>query len=418
MRRSLAWGLAITVILWAAVVAIRGVGWRAESPMPPPVRAGAAATTAPDTLHPGQSLSDVFGRHGIDGGDVPRLVELLGIDPRRLPAGLVLEFGHADSASGAMAITVRTGAEEEMRLIRAGPDWIATRRAIRWETSVDRIVGHIESSLSEALERAETSAPMAGDARSRVAWDLADVMAWQVDFTRDLQVRDQFAVVVERRISERGESRPGPILAAEMEVGDRRLTAYRFETGTGRAEYFDGEGVSLRRAFLRAPVEFRRVSSGFSRSRRHPILNIWRRHQGVDYAAASGTPVMAAGDGTVRTAGWSGGYGKMIEIQHRNGITTRYAHLKGYARGIRPGARVTQGAVVGYVGWSGLATSAHLHYEFRQNGAARDPSRVELGIGEPVPAARLAAFQAERDRLRSLLFPSNPVPAAVAADRE
>ena len=174
----------------------------------------------------------------------------------------------------------------------------------------------------------------------------------------------------------------------------------------------------MRRAFLRAPVEFRRVSSGFSRSRRHPILNIWRRHQGVDYAAASGTPVMAAGDGTVRTAGWSGGYGKMIEIQHRNGITTRYAHLKGYARGIRPGARVTQGAVVGYVGWSGLATSAHLHYEFRQNGAARDPSRVELGIGEPVPAARLAAFQAERDRLRSLLFPSNPVPAAVAADRE
>ncbi|MSR01884.1 MAG: M23 family metallopeptidase [Gemmatimonadetes bacterium] len=127
---------------------------------------------------------------------------------------------------------------------------------------------------------------------------------------------------------------------------------------------------------------------------------------------------MAAGDGTVRTAGWSGGSGKMIEILHRNGITIRYAHLRGYARGIRPGGRVTQGSVVGYVGSSGLATSAHLYYEFRQNGAARDPSRVELGTGEPVPVASRAAFLAERDRLRSLLFPSNPVSAAVAADRD
>ena len=417
MRPRLAWGVALTVVLGAAVFALRREAWRRGTPVSAPTEPRADSTTASDTLQPGESLGDVFGRHGIDGGEIPRLVELLGIDPRRLPAGLVLQFGRPDSVSGATAITVRTGPEEEMVLARVGLDWIATPRVIRWETSIDRVVGHIESSLSEALERAETSAPMAGGARSRLAWDLADVMAWQVDFTRDLQVRDRFAVVVERRTSERGESRPGPILAAELEVGNRRLTAYRYLTAAGRPEYFDDDGVSLRRAFLRAPVEFRRVSSGFSRSRRHPILNVWRRHQGVDYAAASGTPVLAAGDGTVRTAGWSGGYGKMIEILHRNGITTRYAHLRGYARGIRPGARVTQGSVVGYVGSSGLATSAHLHYEFRQNGAARDPSRVELGTGDPVPAAHRLAFQAERDRLRSLLFPPNPAPAATA-DRE
>ena len=174
----------------------------------------------------------------------------------------------------------------------------------------------------------------------------------------------------------------------------------------------------MKRAFLRAPVEFRRVSSGFSRSRLHPILGVWRRHEGVDYAAASGTPVLAAGDGTILTAGWSGGFGRMVEIRHRNGVTTRYAHLRGYPQGVRPGARVSQGAVVGYVGSSGLATSAHLHYEFRQNGAARDPSRIDLGNGEPVPAADLAAFRVERDRLRALLFPNEPARPAVGSDPE
>ncbi|MSR01883.1 MAG: hypothetical protein EXR94_03965 [Gemmatimonadetes bacterium] len=213
MRRRLAFWITVTVVIGAAVFALRGDG---GSPVPPPAGAKANLTTDSDTLQPGESLGDVFGRLGIDGGEVSRLVELLGIDPRRVPAGFVVQFGHLDSASGAMAITVRTRPEEETMLARVGPDWIATRRAIRWETSVDRVVGHIESSLAEALERAETSAPVAGDARSRLAWDLADVMAWQVDFTRDVQVQDRFAVVVERRISERGESRLGPILAAEF----------------------------------------------------------------------------------------------------------------------------------------------------------------------------------------------------------
>ena len=373
---------------------------------------------APDTLGPGESLGTLFARLGIGGVDLPRLVELLAIDPRRMPAGLVVQFGHRDSAPEPLRVTVRTRPDEEVTLVRVGADWVAQRRAIRWETAVGRVAGQIESSLSEALERADANEPMAGDERVRLAWDLADVMAWQVDFTRDLQPKDRFAVVVERQTSEQGEARLGPILATELKVGHRLLTAYRFGTRAGRFEYFDGDGVSLRRAYLRAPVEFRRVSSRFSRSRLHPILGIRRRHQGVDYAAASGTPVLAAGDGTIQMAGWSGGYGWMIEIRHRNGITTRYAHLRGYATGIRSGARVTQGHVVGYVGSSGLATSAHLHYEFRQNGAARDPSRIDLGNGEPIPAAEAAAFRAERDRLRGLLFPPKPSSPPIAADPE
>ena len=140
MRRRLAFWIAVTVVLGAAVFALRGDGWPGGSPIPPPAGAKATTTTDADTLQPGESLGDVFGRQGIDGGEVPRLVELFGIDPRRVPAGFVVQFGHVDSASGAMAITVRTRPEEETMLARVGPDWIATRRAIRWETSVDRVV--------------------------------------------------------------------------------------------------------------------------------------------------------------------------------------------------------------------------------------------------------------------------------------
>ena len=173
------------------------------------------------------------------------------------------------------------------------------------------------------------------------------------------------------------------------------MTAFRFEAG-GRPTFYDADGNSLRRAFLRAPVQFRRISSTFARARRHPVLGITRRHQGTDYAAAPGTPVMAAGDGVVLRAGRAGGYGNLIELRHRNGITTRYGHLRGFARGIRGGARVSQGQTIGYVGSTGLASGPHLHYEFRVNGVAKDPRRVELGNGAPIadPTARRSSASA------------------------
>ncbi len=406
------------VLLSAAGFALREAWpWTRLTPPEPPVPPIREWVT-PDTVRPGESLGEVVARHGVGGAELPRLIELLGIDPRRIRAGFEMKFGHHDSIEGALAIIVRTRPDEETTVRREGAGWVGSRRAVRWEVAVDRVTGQIESSLSAALEDAVTSPPMPGDERVRLAWDLADVLAWQVDFTRDLQPNDRFAVIVERHTGEQGETRLGNILASELEVGGRKLTAYRFETQPGQAEYFDGNGVSLRRAFLRAPVEFRRVASGFARARHHPILRVWRRHEGVDYAAAAGTPVLAAGDGTVQTADWSGGYGRMIELRHRNGISTRYGHLLRFGKGIRPGARVSQGAVIGFVGSSGLATAAHLHYEFREHGAARDPSRVDLGDGEPVPSALLAGFRLERDRLRQLLFPAPPALRTIAAARE
>jgi murein DD-endopeptidase MepM/ murein hydrolase activator NlpD len=238
--------------------------------------------------------------------------------------------------------------------------------------------------------------------RVRLAWDLADVYAWSVDFNRDIQPGDRFTVLAERLVSEEGEVRLGRILASHLLVSGNPLPAFRFERGTTRG-FFDEDGNSLRRAFLRAPVEFRRISSSFSRSRRHPVLGVWRRHEGTDYAASRGTPVMAAGDGTVLRAHWAGGYGNLVELRHRNGITTRYGHLQRIGRGVRVGVRVSQGDVIGYVGATGLATASHLHYEFRVNGVAVDSRRVDLGNGEPIHRALLEEFQLERARLAGLL---------------
>lgn len=369
---------------------------------------------ANDTLAPGQQLGDLFGRHGIGAGELQDVLDLLGLDPRRVPAGQAFRFTREDSLGTALEVTVRTSPEAETRVLRGDSGWTASVRPIRWETHQVRLESTIETSLYDAMTAARLSEDIDAGGKVRLAWDLADVFAWSVDFSRDIQPDDRFVILFERRVSELGESRVGRILASRLEVNGRELTAFHFETPDGKQQYFDQEGLSLKRAFLRAPLEFRRMSSGFSRSRRHPVLGIWRKHEGIDYSADGGTPVMAAGDGTVVRAGWAGGYGRMVELRHRNGVSTRYAHLRGFAKGMRPGSRVSQGQAIGYVGMSGLASGTHLHYEFRQNGVARDPNRVDLGNGLPVPAELRSTFEFERSRLADLLDAFTPDSADIA----
>jgi murein DD-endopeptidase MepM/ murein hydrolase activator NlpD len=288
--------------------------------------------------------------------------------------------------------------------------------SIQWRAEPFRIEGDIENSLYEAIDAQVDDGQLDAAQRQRLAWDLADIYAWQVDFTRDIQNGDRFRVVFDRLISEDGEVRFGRVLASDLTMSGKSLTAFRFESG-GRSTFYDEEGKSLRRAFLRAPVQFRRISSQFARARRHPVLGITRRHQGTDYAASPGTPVMAAGDGVVLRAGRAGGYGNLIELRHRNGITTRYGHLRSFARGIRSGARVSQGQTIGYVGSTGLASGPHLHYEFRVNGVARDARRVALGNGAPIAERDREAFEQERDRLQALLADSAAVSYQLSAVR-
>ncbi|HEX5388109.1 MAG TPA: M23 family metallopeptidase [Gemmatimonadales bacterium] len=377
-----------------------------DGPEAPPRRPPAVETL--DTLHRGETISDVLARHNITDLDFAHRGRDAGIDPRRLRPGLVLSFHGPDASAPPTRIRLRSSPEQVVTFQRSSVGWEVNAREIVWHSDTMDVRGGIDNSLYEALDGQVRDSVLAGPERVRLAWDLADVFAWEVDFTRDVQPGDTFNVVFERLVSPEGEVRFGRILASELSVAGKSLTAFRFDpTNT----LYDSDGRSLRRAFLRAPVQFRRISSAFSRARYHPILGRWRRHEGTDYAAARGTPVMAAGDGTVLRAGRAGGYGNLVELKHRNDITTRYGHLQGFARGIHRGAHVTQGQVIGYVGATGLATGPHLHYEFRVNGVARDSRRVDLGSGAPVPKADRDAFFAVRDRLTLLLHPAGPEPA-------
>jgi murein DD-endopeptidase MepM/ murein hydrolase activator NlpD len=370
-----------------------------EIAAPPPIN----YTETHDTLRRGETLSDLFERHNIV-MDFQGLGSSLVLDPRRVRAGLIFSFRQLLGDSAPHRIAVRTSAEQRVVFSRISDVWSAVSQPIRWQTHETRIEGVIDNSLYEALDAGVSDEQLDSGNRRRLAWDLADVYAWEVDFTRDIRPGDRFAVVFERMVSEDGEVRVGKVLASDLTISGKSLTAFRFGGGTGRsALYYDAEGGSLRRAFLRAPVEFRRISSSFARRRYHPVLGLSRRHEGTDYSAAPGTPVMAAGDGVVLRAGRAGGYGNLIELRHLNGITTRYGHLRAFARNIRRGVRVEQGQTIGYVGSTGLATGPHLHYEFRSNGVAQDSRRVKLGGGAPVAPQDRAAFEQERDRLLALL---------------
>jgi murein DD-endopeptidase MepM/ murein hydrolase activator NlpD len=202
-----------------------------------------------------------------------------------------------------------------------------------------------------------------------------------------------------------------------METRGVENWAYLLPTENGRLQYFDEDGKSLRRAFLLRPVAFRRITSGFSNRRFHPVLKTYRAHRGIDYAANSGTPVVATADGTVTRAGTWGGYGVMVEVRHAYSVRTRYAHMTRVARGMTPGVRVRQGQVIGFSGMTGTASGPHVHYEFIRNGVHVDPrTAVRYGSAEPVPESRRAEFEQMRVQYLSQLFPSNNRTAVVDKD--
>ena len=402
--------LAVGIFLAAAVLATSGRWpWRRLQDGAGASRGEAPASlvslrvTSSDTLRHGETLSDLFERQGLIPEQLVAIFQRAGLDPRRLRAGLIVRFGRKVEEPAPSEVRIRVSPTLRLAAWREADSWSAASQPIRWQREIVRVEGPIDRSLYETLDERIPDHLLDADSRIRLAWDIADVYAWSIDFNRDIQPGDSFAVLVERETSEEGEVRTGQVLAANLFASGKHLDAFRFDVPGQGPRYFDANGVSLRRAFLRAPVEFRRISSGFSRSRRHPILGIFRRHQGTDYAAGRGTPVLAAGQGTVITAGWQGGYGNLVELRHSNGITTRYGHLQRFADGVRSGARVKQGEVIGYVGSTGLASGAHLHYEFRVNGVARDSRRMNLGSGEPLPAALRAQFGAERARLSEAL---------------
>ena len=273
-----------------------------------------------------------------------------------------------------------------------------------WTTQTLRIQGNFGPTLYLTLAQAIPDSVLGPEDRDYMAWQIADIFRWEVDFTRDLHPADSYRIVFERLLMPFGEVRYGRVLAAELVIGRDTLTAYEFDNASGHTAFYDAGGESLHRSFLRVPVEFKRISSGFSSSRFHPILHRWRAHRGIDYAAARGTPVMAAGDGIVSFVGSAGGYGNMVELRHPNGVTTRYGHLQRFAKNLRVGHPVSQGDCIGFVGSTGLATGPHLHFEFRIHGQASDPRVLARDEGDPIAADDRPAFASQVDRLNGMLY--------------
>jgi murein DD-endopeptidase MepM/ murein hydrolase activator NlpD len=264
------------------------------------------------------------------------------------------------------------------------------------------IRGVIASSLFEAVE--------AEGGHDQTAVALADLFGWDIDFVLDVRPGDTFVVTYDEVWRDGTYLHDGQIEAAEFVNQGRGFRAVRYTDPEGHSHYYTPDGKSVQKAFLRAPVEFTRVSSRFNSARMHPILNRIRAHKGVDYAAPIGTPVHAAGDGRIRFAGWMGGYGNLVEIEHSNSIVTVYGHLSRFAHGTHPGARVTQGTVIAYVGMTGLATGPHLHYEYRVNGVFRNPQTVTLPGAAPIDARWQADFLARSAPLLATLdVPQGPM---------
>jgi murein DD-endopeptidase MepM/ murein hydrolase activator NlpD len=247
--------------------------------------------------------------------------------------------------------------------------------------------GVIESSLFESAAQAGLS--------DKTIMNVAGIFAWDVDFILDIRSGDNYYVQYEEIWQDGEFVMDGEIVAAEFNNNGRQIRAVRFKDGENNTDYFTPEGDSVRKAFIRAPVDFTRISSNFNPKRRHPILNTIRAHRGVDYAAPRGTPIKAAGDGKVIFRGTKSGYGRVVILQHGGNITTLYAHMSGYAAKAKLGTRVRQGQTIGFVGMTGLATANHLHYEYRLNGVHRNPRTVSLPDAEPIADKYRERFLAE-----------------------
>jgi murein DD-endopeptidase MepM/ murein hydrolase activator NlpD len=280
---------------------------------------------------------------------------------------------------------------------------LGARREGRWRTQRIAITGSFSGSLPDALREALPDSLLNPHERLVMALDLAAQLRWQVDFTRDLDDGDRYAILFERFIDDHGEIRYGRLDGVELHLGGEQVTAFAFDAPDGRILYFDEQGRSLERNFLSSPMDVERVTSGFTHARFHPVLRRWRAHEGIDYAANTGTPVRAVAEGSVVRAGWSGGYGQMVEIRHPDGVVTRYGHLSRIAAGVKAGSTVSQGDVIGAVGRTGLATGPHLHFELRVNGRATDPRRLPRDGGRPIAEDDRIAFVLQRSKARLML---------------
>lgn len=345
-------------------------------------------------VKPGDNLAALFSRAGVDYSDLQKVLELKNPALRRIYPGESLRF-QFDSSGTFQAFHYILSPEQELRLSRNPSGFEAQLVNLDLDRKTSFAAGTIDSSLFAAAQRAGLP--------DRLTLELAEIFNYDIDFALDIRQGDSFGLVYEQVYKDGEKIRDGSILAAEFTNAGKTYRAIRLEQENGQAQYYTPEGFAMRKAFLRTPVEFSRISSTFSTGRRHPVLNRIRAHKGVDYAAPVGTPIRATGNGKIVFRGNKGGYGNTIVLQHGSQFTTLYAHLSRFAGGVRAGTKVQQGQIIGYVGQTGLATGPHLHYEFRINDVHRDPLKVKFPTAEPIAAEAKSAFETlARERLTQL----------------
>lgn len=332
----------------------------------------------------GDALASIFKRHQLKPRELHEIMSL-GKDTallKNLRPGDVFKF-QIDEDQHLQKLVYEISPLRSLHIQRQEQGFAAAIQVRSIEKRTNYAIGQIDSSLFEAGKEAGLS--------DTLIMKMVNIFGWDIDFALDIRKGDQFALIYEEQFLNGRKISDGAILAAEFINQGRTYRALRFTDAGNHSDYYTPEGLSMRKAFLRTPVDFRRISSRFGK-RHHPVLNKMRLHKGVDYAARSGTPIKASGDGKVIFRGKKGGYGRTVIIQHGGRYSTLYAHMSRFKKGVFAGKRVKQGQIIGYVGRSGRATGSHLHYEFRVNGVHRNPLTIRLPNAAPIKKQFRASF--------------------------
>lgn len=350
------------------------------------------------TVKGGDNLSLIFPRVGLSARDVYNVAQTEDIRPLlNLKPGQTLRFGlrEAEGKTQLQQLELQLSPVEKLQLTLTKNGYQAQTETRETDKRQKQVAGQIESSLFEA--------GLVSGMSDKLIMELAHIFGWDIDFALDLRQGDNFKVIFEESYLDGEKFDDGDILAAEFTNRGTTFRAVRYTDAEGNSHFYAPTGDSMRKTFTRTPVHFSRISSRFNPNRKHPVLKTSRPHRGVDYAAATGTPILATGDGKVDFIGTKGGYGRTVILSHGGKYTTLYAHMSRFKKGMRSGQRVKQGQTIGYIGSSGLATGPHLHYEFRVNGVHHNPLTVALPKAEPLNAKYMADFQQKSQPLLAQL---------------
>ena len=393
MKRILL-GIAAIPVVIVFLISIRGMYTAEKTPVQKENQE--SLYTIVGIVQPKETMEVIFVKHGLSKGELFEIFQSAkkSYDLSKISVGNIYSF-EVDEKNGVQHMQYEIDEKSFLKIIRTPEGFNAEKVVIKYRKSIGSLFIDIEDNLIFSM-------PSSHKEYHRLALELSDIYAWDIDFMSDIRNGDSVKIIVEELWIGEMFKGYGNILAAEFSNNGTVYEAYRFEYD-GYVGYYDSKGKSLRKTLLRSPLKFKYISSHFSRRRFHPVLRIYRPHLGVDYATPSGTPVSSAGDGKVLYSGYKGQYGKMVRIKHSGGFETYYGHLSRIPKKIRKGAKVSQGDIIGYVGATGVATGPHLDYRVKLNGRFVNPLKVRLPRSRSISKSVMSEFRETTDYMEARL---------------